>query len=254
MDQTPDQVTVYFANGESRTGDLLVAADGIYSKARSLYWPDSSPRYQGYVGWRGQVKHPLDNWDEGMAMQYWGQGKRFGLLRMSAERMYWFAALNSLNPEADMNLIRKKDYLVNLFRPWHSSVRDALSRTDENDILVRPIEAVPALTSFIKDRVVLLGDAAHAMTPNLGQGACMAIEDAAVLTRCLQKSESVSVALKTYQRQRAPRVNQVRGRSQLLGQIGQWDNPLMVTLRTLGLSLAPNLITQQSFKSLFKAV
>ena len=187
-------------------------------------------------------------------MQFWGQGKRFGLLQMTPERMYWFASLNSLNPEADMNLVRKKDYLTHLFRQWNPSVLESLSLTEEEDILVRPVEAVPALSSFVKERVALLGDAAHAMTPNLGQGACMAIEDAAVLARCLQSSSSVSIALASYQRQRAARINQVRLRSYLLGKIGQWESPLMVTLRTLGLSMAPNAVTQQSFKSLFKAV
>ena len=243
-------VTVRFENGVEARADLLVAADGIYSTARSLLWNLPDPQYQGYMAWRGIIEQPLLNWPQGLALQCWGRGKRFGLLSMGQNQMYWFASLNSAIPETSCP--SKKDYLTRCFQNWTPQVQEAIALTDESDIVVRPIETAPRLQSWHQGRVLLLGDAAHAMTPNLGQGACMAIEDAAILVPSLARSNTISQALVAYERQRKPRVNQVILRSYLLGQVGQFESQALTTLRGIGLRLAPKGLLQLSFRTLFQ--
>jgi 2-polyprenyl-6-methoxyphenol hydroxylase-like FAD-dependent oxidoreductase len=206
------------------------------------------------MAWRGIIHQPLKDWSNGLALQYWGQGQRFGLLSMGQGKMYWFASLNSQSPDADQTLLEKKEFLTQRFEKWHPRVKEALSLTAESDILVRPIEAGTKLQSWHHRRVALMGDAAHAITPNLGQGACMAIEDAAVLASQLKTTDSVAAALTTYERKRMPRVHQVRMRSYLLGRLGQLENGALVRMRSLGLGLAPDGFTRLSFQSLFKGI
>lgn len=77
-----DQVMAYFQNKTCVEADCLIAADGIHSGVRSQLWNTPTPRYQGYVGWRGFIQRPFPNWTEGLALQLWGRGKRVGLLAM----------------------------------------------------------------------------------------------------------------------------------------------------------------------------
>ena len=252
IDLNSSGVTGRFQNGVQDNADLLIGADGIYSTVRSQFWKTERPQYQGYMAWRSIINQPLQDWPQGLALQYWGQGKRFGLLSMGQERMYWFASLNRLIPDQDLNLTHRKAYLTQQFQDWHPRVKEAIALTAESEILVRPIKVGPKLKEWHHDRVVLMGDSAHAMTPNLGQGACMAIEDAAVLAQVLQQSPSIAAALTAYERMRQPRVNQVVTRSYLLGVLGQWDSRVLVGLRSLGLSLAPDAVTRLSFQTLFR--
>ena len=244
-------VTVQFSNGNEAKADLLVAADGIYSTTRSLLWNAPEPKYQGYMAWRGILKQSLSGWPQGEALQCWGRGKRFGLLAMNSNEMYWFAAINSRSSKVECD--DKKKFLSQTFQGWTSKVRDAIALTQEEDIVVRPIETAPRLRKWHQHRVLLLGDSAHAMTPNLGQGACMAIEDAAILAKCLVIENSPEDALAAYEKKRKWRVNQVILRSYLLGQVGQLESLTLTQLRSQGLRLAPKALLQISFKTLFNS-
>ncbi|MCM1984281.1 FAD-dependent oxidoreductase [Lyngbya confervoides] len=253
VDRDHQQVTARFRQGQDVTADLLVAADGLHSTVRSQFWAGPAPQYQGYLAWRGVVRQQkISDWPSGLARQYWGAGQRVGLLSMGGDQMYWFAALNHPSPQPNLDGLDKLTYLKRRFQHWHPHVQTILENTASADLLVHPIETSPPLQTWHQGRVLLLGDAAHAMTPNLGQGACMAIEDGVCLAQRLQSQRSLPAALVSYERQRRGRVRWVQRRSQRLGQVGQLEPPLLAHLRNLALALVPAPLTRlTTFDPLF---
>jgi 2-polyprenyl-6-methoxyphenol hydroxylase-like FAD-dependent oxidoreductase len=210
-------VQVTFRDGSVEEGCALVGADGLRSAVRAQLLGAGEPVYAGYTSWRGVA--PVDIGDVGSS-ETWGAGRRFGIVPIDGGRTYWFATL-----DAPAGGVGGQEALPGLFAGWHEPVEallratpaDALLRTDIAD---RPVSAV-----WGRGRVTLLGDAAHPMTPNLGQGACQAIEDAVVLARSLSVAGDVVDGLRRYEAGRIPRANQVVVLARRLGQIGQWSHP-----------------------------
>jgi 2-polyprenyl-6-methoxyphenol hydroxylase-like FAD-dependent oxidoreductase len=158
--------------------DLLVAADGIGSAARPALFPGHPGlRYAGFTTWRlltGPVTGPVP-----MA-ESWGRGTVFGVMPLSGGRVYCYAAAPAApGVRAD----DERAELVRLFGTWHDPIPGLLAAAGQRDVLRNDVaELAAALPSFHRGRAALLGDAAHPMTPNLGQGGCQALEDAAVLS------------------------------------------------------------------------
>lgn len=229
-EQSGQQVTAIFENGQRDTADLLIGADGIKSVVRAqMLGGKQAPRYAGYSAWRAiaNFNYPTDAayWGES-----WGQGARFGLAPVSNGRVYWFAVMNTPeNMPAPAG--GHKAYLLKHFGSWHHPIPDLLSATDESVILFNGIYDLEPLTNWINGRVALLGDAAHAMTPNLGQGACQALEDAVVLGDAVKNIPDISTALAHYQAKRLARANSIVAQSRRIGQVGQLSNPLLCWLR-----------------------
>jgi 2-polyprenyl-6-methoxyphenol hydroxylase-like FAD-dependent oxidoreductase len=118
-----------------------------------------------------------------------------------------------------------------LFRGWHAPIEDLIEATQESAILRNDVYDRPALGNWSVGRATLLGDAAHPMTPDMGQGACQAIEDAVVLADCLSRSSNVAEGLRAYQSRRIPRTRRVVHESRTTGRIAQWSNPLACRFR-----------------------
>ena len=174
-------VDVCFTDGREERFDLVVGADGIRSKVRSLAFGERRINYSGYTCWRFVVPRPA----AGTHMrEMWGCGQRFGVVPIGDERVYCFAVANAPHGQADpaegrLDRFRKR------FAGFGGDVPallDALTRDDE--LIHNDLEELTD-GPWISGRVVLVGDAAHAMTPNMGQGAAMGLEDAAVLEESL---------------------------------------------------------------------
>jgi 2-polyprenyl-6-methoxyphenol hydroxylase-like FAD-dependent oxidoreductase len=129
--------------------------------------------------------------------------------------------------------------LLRLFRGWHKPIRALITSAEEGSILRSDIYELNPLPRFVRGLVGLLGDAAHAMTPNLGQGACQAIEDAIVLAAWSEKHQRVEPALVEYERRRIPRTKQLALGSRQLGIIAQFENPIMRWVRDTAMHIAP---------------
>src|SRR5262249_45679107 len=132
-----------------------------------------------------------------------------------------------------------KRQLLGVFGDWHEPIKELIEATDESKILRNDIYDIDPLPRWTDGRAALLGDAAHATTPNLGQGACQAIEDAVVLGKCLRADSNVVTALREYEARRIKRANMVVMRSRQIGVVGQWENPLACTLRDTAMRLMP---------------
>lgn len=243
--QDDTRVQVHIADGQEVSGDLLLGADGIHSSIRAQLFGAAQPRYAGYTAWRGVAHITPRQWDEQMATETWGNGRRFGLVPLSQGRMYWFATLNTPEGMGDKETGRKLE-LLELFHTCHDPVPAVIEATDEADILHNDIYDRPPLHSWSKGRVALLGDAAHPMTPNMGQGACQAIENAVVLAACLTTEYTVASALYAYEMQRIKRANAVVQQSARIGPVAQWERPLAVKVRnTLFKKLPSQLLLKQ---------
>jgi 2-polyprenyl-6-methoxyphenol hydroxylase-like FAD-dependent oxidoreductase len=238
--QDRETVSAEFADGRVVHGDLVIGADGLHSVVRAGLHGSEPPTYAGYTAWRAVV--PFDT-RHVQASESWGAGARFGQVPMSGNRVYWFATRNVADGE---RLPDEKAGLLELFRGWHAPIEALIEASDRSSILRNDIYDRPVLESWGRGRVTLLGDAAHPMTPNLGQGACQALEDAVVLAQCLGRAGDIGAALRSYEAQRIPRVNALVKRSRQVGQIGQLEGRLAVWLRNAVAScVSPRLQARQ---------
>ncbi len=236
LEQTKQEVLVKFTNGEVAKHDLLISADGLRSRVRSQVFGQTEPIYRGYQIWRGIGK--ANGIPKNTSSETWGKGKRFGILNCGNKQFTWYAAVNFPKNHADLPIGRKAE-LLELFSDWHSPISELISSTPEDLIMKNGANDQVLLSKWSKNRVVLLGDSAHACTPNLGQGGGMAIEDAMVLAKSLHKKSSIESALCLYEKLRMSRVKHIQQRSRLMGQIGQWQNSLMVNAREKVTKLLP---------------
>jgi 2-polyprenyl-6-methoxyphenol hydroxylase-like FAD-dependent oxidoreductase len=231
--QHDSHVTVVAESGDRLDGDVLIGADGIHSAVRATLIGAETPRFSGQACWRGLV--PIDGlWDPALSGEMWGAGTRFGLAAIGRGLLYWFAVTDA---QAGVRHEANKDACRRTFADWHEPVRQIIDATPDDAILYNDIIDRPPSNHWGDGRVTLLGDAAHATTPNMAQGACMAIEDAVVLADCLRDSDIQG--LRHYEARRRPRANAVVTRSWRIGQVGHWRSPLARYVRDSAIALMP---------------
>jgi 2-polyprenyl-6-methoxyphenol hydroxylase-like FAD-dependent oxidoreductase len=216
--------------GVSTTGgdgrfDLVVGADGLNSVVRPTV-AVKPPRYAGYTAWRGTSPVAVE---PGRLTESWGRGERFGLVDIGG-RTYWFATKNAAEGEADEPEGRKAE-LLRRFSGWHEPIRAVLEAADEQEILRNDVYYLDPLPRWTNGRVVLLGDAAHATTPGVGQGAAQAIEDAVVLARELGGRADLAAALAVYEAVRKPRTTAVLTMSRRADKAAQLAGPIACFVR-----------------------
>ncbi len=237
FEQDEKGVVARFADGWEERGDLLVGADGLRSVVRARLLGDGPPRYAGYMAWRGVVELEDDPLPGRAGFEAWGRGERFGLVKLGRGRAYWFATKNA--PEEEEGAAGRKEELLVRFGGWHEPIPAVVKATGESDIHYDGVYYREPVKRWGEGRATLLGDAAHPMTPDLGQGACQAIEDAVVLAACLKKEAEAETALKLYEARRAGRTAYVVRQSRRLGRLGQLENPLVCGLRDAVLKAIP---------------
>jgi 2-polyprenyl-6-methoxyphenol hydroxylase-like FAD-dependent oxidoreductase len=223
-------VISHFADGQQQQTDLLVGADGLYSVIREQLLGQQPPRYSGYTCWRGVALFEEQHVSPGISSETWGRGRRFGMLPIGNGRVFWYATLNCPAGEQDRAGERKAG-LSRLFGGWREPIGRLIEATDEQAILRNDLFDRRPVRHWGSGRVTLLGDAAHPPTPNLGQGACQALEDALVLAGGLADQREPVAALRAYEARRMKRSAAIIEQSALFGKIGQWEQPLLCSLR-----------------------
>lgn len=229
--------TVTRANGHVESFDLVVGADGIHSRVREALAPEHPIRYSGYSAWRGITTGPVDLGGE--AGETVGRGRRFGIAPLADGRVYWFAVANM--PQ-DAVFPDEKSTVEQLFSGWHAPIMDLVEATEAEAIHRTPICDLGApLPSYHAGRIVLLGDAAHAMTPNLGQGGGQALEDAATLAVLvsgrggdpgrLDDRSRLEDVLRRYEDLRRARSQDIARKSYLVGKVFQTESRVLAGLR-----------------------
>jgi 2-polyprenyl-6-methoxyphenol hydroxylase-like FAD-dependent oxidoreductase len=236
--QHAEGVTARFDGGREERGDLLIGADGLRSTVRAQMLGPEPPCYSGTTAWRGVARFEHQGYPPGMTCLFIGRGSQVGLLPIGKGRTYWFATAKLPEGRADVPDHRKADLLAR-FQSWHETIPAVLEATEETGILRNDLYDRPPVRRWGEGRVTLLGDAAHPTTPNLGQGACLAIEDAVVLGRCLREQADPVQALRTYEQLRFDRTAAIVTESRRLGRLLEWSNPLACWLRDWLIRLTP---------------
>jgi 2-polyprenyl-6-methoxyphenol hydroxylase-like FAD-dependent oxidoreductase len=223
--------------------DLVVAADGIHSATRSALYPHHpAPAYAGYITWRAIVpaEEAADIMLDAAVVESWGRGRRVGIVPLPDGRVYLFFTESA--PEGAQQDTTVTD-LANRVASWHPPIPQLLSATPPRALLRNDIYTMAApLPSYRRGRVVLAGDAAHAMTPDLGQGAALALEDAVTLAIYAGHATSdpdLDAGLDRYDRERRPRTQRLVRISAFIGRIGQARTPLTVAARSLAAGVLP---------------
>ena len=214
LNQGDRRVSVNFTDGGAGEYDLVIGADGIGSTVRRLALGGAPPAYTGLMYWRGLASIRPEGLTD---VQFWlGDGRLFGLYPVGDRRTYFFGSVNE--PERRHDPARGRlERLRKRFAAFGPLVQDCLASVeDDEQIHCSAIDSVE-LDRWHEGRVVLIGDAAHASSPMMGQGGCMAIEDAIVLAELLNTSQTVEDALDAYARRRRPRVDWVQRESAALG-------------------------------------
>ncbi|MGF6552996.1 FAD-dependent monooxygenase [Paraburkholderia youngii] len=213
--QGSGRASVGFSDGSARDYDLVVGADGIKSTVRALALTATSPNYLGAMNWRSIAPiHPA-----GLAglQMFLGQSCVFGMVPLGAGRTYGFAyvALPRLHDAPEGRLGR----LRNRFATFGARVQEYLDALERDDQVICSAMEWMESETWHSGRVVLVGDAAHASSPMMGQGGCMAMEDACVLAEELRAATTVEDGLDSYVSRRKPRANWVQQQSIALADI-----------------------------------
>jgi FAD-dependent urate hydroxylase len=204
FEQDGDRVVARFAGGQTAAGAVLVGADGLHSVVRRQLLADGPPRYRGDTAWRGLAPAPPDLQPLRDVFESLGRATRFGVFPLHRQRIMWFAS--AVRPEGERDGPDVLERLRDRFADWHAPIPRILEVTDPASILRNDIYDRPPASRWVAGRVALLGDAAHPMGPDLGQGACQAIEDAETLALALARTRQPDRALALYQHVRIGRV------------------------------------------------
>ncbi|MEA2332874.1 MAG: FAD-dependent urate hydroxylase [Thermoleophilaceae bacterium] len=207
VEQRDGSATVQFANGRQAAADLVIGADGVRSVVRGFVNTAAELRY-GYSTWLGMVPGELGLNPPDVFSFYVGDGRRLGILPVSGDRLYYFfdapvAEDHAGSPEGDKATLRE------LFAGWAQPVQDLIDAIGEG-LPRMPVHDLEPLPTYVNGRIALIGDAAHASTPTLGQGGALAMEDSLVLARCLLTcGVGVDDALARYDSERRHRAEPV---------------------------------------------
>ena len=262
FEERNDTVQVSFQNGMLTEGSILVGADGLYSNVRSrLQGKDrlEASVYSGTCCWRGYFDGsglPLDK--RYSSAEYWGQGNRFGYFDIGLGRFSFYAFANTPANGTDQAESGALNALRSRFSSYASPVPAILEALTDRPIYRDDIyDREPLAPIWGRGRVTLIGDAAHPVQPSIGQGGCMAIEDAFELIKRLtsiSKPATVPSALRQFEASRCGRIRRVFTTSRQVGQLGQAEHPIACFSRNWLYKLTPTWLADLQFKWLFDYV
>lgn len=230
--QGEGSVSVQLMDGSSIDAKVVVGADGIHSRIRQLASLGGEKRYSGSSSYRAiargaRLLSPELDHD---AYEIWGKGCRVGFSKINADDYYWYMTFDSV-PEKSYSPEERKIHAEKIFREFFPQWIGLLENTRTDAILQTDISDLKRLATWSSGRVGLIGDAAHASTPNLGQGGAMAIEDAYSLANTFQEVGVNGRAFELYERQRREKVDWTVSTSWSIGRICHYKNPILRSLR-----------------------
>lgn len=250
LEQLDDRVRLTFANGSTLEARIVIGADGARSTVRAHLFPNARLRYSGQTSYRGVTRYVLPAAFQEVSREIWGPGCRFGFSAIGEAGVYWYATRDvpegETEPAAEM-----KRRLITLARGFPEPVPELVATTDADALTRTDLHDLSPLRTWHRGRVVLLGDAAHATTPNLGQGGAQAVEDAYVLAEQLAAHADHAAAFAAYERVRMPTAHRVVRVSRRLGRLAHIASPIGRRLRNILMRITPDAAVQRQMMELY---
>lgn len=258
VQEDQDGVTVHFADGHEARGSLVIAADGINSRIRKKILPDVKIRTAGYRYARSLVRHDPPFGANNFTMLI-GRGNRFAVGDCGDGQLYWLVGLKKPTIPLDGSKDLLKQDLLRRFRFFPDGVASIIERTPAEELIHHTVRDLEPIDRWGKGRIILLGDAAHATTPNLGRGSGEAMMDAVLLADLLVNAnvrdradiERITVE---YSQQRKPGAEQLQKTSWSIGNITSWQSPIMATTRDIIMRTIAGRKQNQNIEAQFAAV
>ncbi len=240
-----DLFKLTFEDNSTIERKLVIGADGIKSIVRSQLFEESTLRNANQKCWRGICEIDLPEKYHNELNEAWGKGKRFGFVKISDQKVYWYALINSKNTKSD------EVNLTEMFSEFHSDIVKIISATRNDQIIGSDIIDLKPIYKWQGENVCLIGDAAHATTPNLGQGACQAIEDAYVLGKLLDTGIAIENTFKEYENLRRKKAHAIVNTSWTVGKIAHIENRFGIFLRNIIMKNLPKSANKKQMDMIF---
>ena len=240
-----ENVKLFFEDDSIETADVVIATDGIKSVVRNQLFDSSQIRDTNQICWRGVSKVALPKQYQNKAIETWGKGKRFGFVQINKHETYWYAVVN----ESLVN--QHENNLQDLFKHFHTDVLSIIENTSDDTIIKNRIIDLKPIHKWYNKMVCLLGDAAHATTPNLGQGACQAIEDAYLLAELYQEDKPIGTVFEEYQKVRIKKAHSIVNSSWRIGKVAHLEYSIAIYFRNLIMRCIPTSANSKQLQSIF---
>ncbi|RLJ32688.1 2-polyprenyl-6-methoxyphenol hydroxylase-like FAD-dependent oxidoreductase [Chryseobacterium sp. 7] len=232
-----------FENGNQVESAIVFGADGIKSPIRNQILKTGTIRNSGQKCWRGLVDFDLPEKHHQEAFEMWGKGKRFGFVKISDKKVYWYACINEKN-------FGKHLEIAEIFRDFNSLPVEIIEATASENIICNTISDLAPIPQWYSENLCLIGDAAHATTPNMGQGACQAIEDAYIMGKLLENHQDFNAVFEKFQNIRRKKVDYIVNTSRNIGKVSQWEKGN--SIRNFLMGLIPESVNQKMAKRIIE--
>lgn len=236
-----------FGNGKLHQSSILLGADGLNSMVRQNLFPNTKIRNANQICWRGITNFDLPFEYKSELNEAWGKTTRFGFVQIARNKVYWYALKSFKNNKNEFSLTSIEEYFGN----YNTVIKNIITSTKKEQINIAEISDLKPINTWYKENVCLIGDAAHATTPNIGQGACQAIEDAYILSECLNKYKT-NKAFEKFQKLRISKAHQVVKTSWFVGKIAHLSNPLLIKIRNQIIRMIPSSINRKQSEQIFQ--
>lgn len=234
-----------FDDNSNLERQTIIGADGIKSIIRNQLFEPTKIRNAKQICWRGVAEIDLPEKYHKELNEAWGKGKRFGFVKISPKKVYWYALTNT--PKQ----VDTQTNLLDLFQEFHEDILRIIETTPTNQIIFSEITDLTPIKKWHQNNLCLIGDAAHATTPNLGQGACQAIEDAYILGKCLEENQDINGAFQQYNFRRIKKAHTIVNTSWQIGKLAEFDSNLGVWFRNNLMSLIPKSMNMRQMEMIF---
>ncbi|GAA6153018.1 FAD-dependent monooxygenase [Pseudoteredinibacter isoporae] len=241
--QTGKTTTLHFSDKSQFECDAVISADGIHSTTRKRLFDKSQIRKPNQMCWRGIANIHLPQHFKNELNELWGRGSRFGFVEVADNQVYWYGLYDSRESLGMHGLPER-------FETYAPIVNDILSKTKADRIHQSEIADLKPIPNWHRGSVCLLGDAAHATTPNMGQGACQAIEDAYVLSHYIA-TDPIESAFAKFEQARRNKATMIVNMSWQLGYISQLKNPILSAMRNFLFKNAPKRYNQRQTERIY---
>jgi 2-polyprenyl-6-methoxyphenol hydroxylase-like FAD-dependent oxidoreductase len=242
------EVQVMMRDGTAAAGDLLVGADGLRSPVRRELLEDGDPVYLGSTIWRGIVDDRGIPLPPGHGFDWVGRGSEFVAFPLLHNRIYWSGVIKQPPGEKPGPSGHKGD-LLGQFGDWAQPIPDLVAATAETAIVRNDMYDRRPARRWSGGRVTLVGDAAHPMTPNAGQGACQALEDAVALADSINTTSNLTDAFGLYEDRRRRHANRLVAMARQATRGTQLENQILCAIRDGLASLVPNWLLMKMLDS-----